>query len=74
VTAFVTTFESCALITPPSISASALVLYMFKTEVLTSWQILMRHIVISRKSATLLHDSENIRKKRFISEFLDVKF
>lgn len=70
-TAFVTTFESCAVIIPQSTRASALDLYMFKTEVLTNWQILMRHIVIRRKSATLLQDSEKIRKKCFISEFLD---
>ena len=68
-TAFVTTFESCAVIIPQSTRASAFDLYMFKTEVLTNWQILMRHIVTSRKSATLLQDSEKIRKKVLYENF-----
>jgi hypothetical protein len=45
------------VIIPLPTRSSALDLYAFKTMQLTNWEILMRHIVRYRKSATLLQDS-----------------
>jgi hypothetical protein len=63
-------FESWAVIIPLSTKASTLDLYIFKMVVLTNWQILIRHIVMSRKSATLLQDSEKEEEMLYIRIFL----
>lgn len=56
-TALVIALESCAVIIPLPTRSSTLDLYAFKRVQLTNWQILMRHILRYRKSATLLQDS-----------------
>jgi hypothetical protein len=55
-TALIITLESCCVIIPLPARSYTLDLYAFKTMQFTNWQILMRHKVRYRKSATLLQD------------------
>lgn len=66
-TALVIALESCAVIIPLPTRSSTLDLYAFKTVQLTNWQILMRHMLRYRKSATLLQDSG---KEKFHIHFI----